>query len=1181
MGNFGWLHVLRQSDVGTDKHSVTFDGWAYEDLPGIGISAGETSGCNWKPGYSHKMHWPQLPDLGFTGVDIALTQITLADDFKCTATGPIRDIHIWGSFSEDILPKEGAGSLTFDLSIYSDVPATDKMWSQPGNRLWTKTFKPGEYTVRRVHDGPEDWYNPARGQYEPANHRYAFQYNFCIDRDPFTQEEGKIYWLAVKESSANGNYNFGWKTTAQEFRWNDDAVYLQSNSTGWTEMAYPKGHKYGGETLDLAFVITDGAEPLAQRDLGDAPDSSNSIPGANMLAYPSGVVANFPTVYQAGSPPYGPMHLYPRDMYYLGKWVSLETDADIGIDDDGLTNIDPMSDLADRDGGDDGLKLPVTMPFCQSTMLDYYVTLTGTPAQRPYVNVWCDWNRDGDWDDKVVCADGTEVPEWAVQNQVISLTTPGTYTFTTLPFRSWYPAKDRIDPMWLRISIADRPWAATSGVPSTGGCGPATGYRYGETEDYYLQFKDLPLPVKYDWGDAPTGTIAPGYPTLAFTNGARHAIAGPWLGNEKDKPDAEADGQPDTNALGDDNNGSDDENGVSLLPLIQGLPAAATVEVGGGGGVVQAWIDFNNDKSWQSSEKVFDGFLADGVHVVNFVTPNAAVIGQTFARFRISRQGGLNPEGAALDGEVEDHEVTIEASPDVLKKWCQRPDLTPEGIDIRVDNGDNLPRIVADDFECRQSGRLTHIRLWGSWKDDKKGQIKKLRLRIHPDDPVGLDGTDAKNKFSKPGPETLWEGAFLSGQFTEKLYHTVEIAGEWWWDPASGDAVPGGDTQVWQLDIDVAPDRAFLQQGTLDSPRIYWLAVDIETADGQFGWKTRWWPDHFMDDAVFYAGTKAPPTWNELFYPLGHKYFATERNSIDMAFCLLFTVDVVQPTSQAVSLTQCPAVRTTCPATVTECQVAKTVCPVVETSCPATDTQCPVVSTQCPPSTTKCPPTATACQTVQTQCPVVETRCPATDTKCPAIQTQCPVESTKCPPTATACQTVLTQCPVVETRCPATDTKCPVLQTQCPVESTKCPPTATECQVVRTQCPAVYTQCPPTITQCTPTQCPVQTQCPALLTQCPVVSTECPGGRTQCPPLETSCPPVDTECPPVPTDCPATPTTCARGVTICPIIQTQCGGCLPVGRNFSAMGLSGSACPAVETDCLTVEEYVAMAQAAR
>ncbi|MBN1508558.1 MAG: hypothetical protein JW955_17040 [Sedimentisphaerales bacterium] len=1151
MGQYGWLHMLSQSNVGTDTHAVTFDGWAYEDQPGTPIRTGEGGPCDWRPGAPHKMHWPQLPDLGFTGIDISLEQATLADDFRCTATGPVRDIHIWGSFRDDVLPKEGPDSLTFEISIHSDVPASGKRWSLPGDRLWTRTFKPGEYTVRRVHNGPEDWYDPARGLYVPQNHRYAFQYNFCIDRDPFTQREGSIYWLAVTESSATGNYSFGWKTAVRESRWNDDAVYDQS---GWMEMAYPKGHKYGGESLDLAFVITDGLDLLANRDLGDAPDSSNSVAGAQMLAYPSGVFAHFPTVYLAGSPPFGPIHLYPRDMYYLGKWVSLESEADIGLDDDGVTNIDPLNDAADRDGADDGLQLPVPMPYCQRTTLNYTVTVTNAAAQEAYVNVWCDWNRDGDWDDILLCPDGDRVPEWAVQNDKPAFAGVGTYSLTTSPFKCWHPVKDRIDPIWVRISIAEQEHLPSIIVPGAApgieGTGPRDGYKYGETEDYYIRPTDEPPAVKYDWGDAPESAAAPGYPTLAASNGARHVPTGPWLGDENGMPDSEPDGQPQADALGDDSTANDDENGVWWLPLFPGLPAATGVVVGGGGGVVQAWIDFNSDHTWQSSEKIFDGFLSDGIHTINFTTPTTAVIGQTFARFRISREGGLNPEGEAKDGEVEDHRLRILEPPEAQKQWCQRPDLTPQGIDIRVDGDESLPRRIADDFECRQPGRLTHVRLWGSWKGDRKGELKRLHLRIHPDDPVGPDGADARNKYSKPGPGTLWEGEFLTGQFIETLHHTVGIDGEWWWDPASGDAVPGGDKQVWQLDIDVSPEKAFRQEGTSESPRIYWLEVTAETADGQFGWKTRWWPEHFMDDAVFYGGANDPPVWRELFYPHGHKYYANERNSIDMAFCLEFEVDTVQPTSQPTSLTQCPVVQTTCPATVTECQTVRTVCPAVETSCPAVDTECPAISTRCPLTPTKCPATATECQVIQTECPAVYTKCPTSATKCPAAETRCPVESTKCPPTATECQTVETQCPTVHTKCPTSDTTCPAAETRCPVESTKCPPTATECQTVETQCPTVYTKCP------------------TSPTKCPVISTRCPEEDTRCPEESTQCPPVQTQCPQPVTTC-ASPTACPGAA---------CGN--PELQPVYSIGtwVLGSGCPTVETMCRTVDDYLILAQ---
>jgi len=57
------------------------------------------------------------------GVDVDMSQLFLADDFECTASEPINDIHVWASFRDDMLPEDGPGSLTFEISIYSDIPA--------------------------------------------------------------------------------------------------------------------------------------------------------------------------------------------------------------------------------------------------------------------------------------------------------------------------------------------------------------------------------------------------------------------------------------------------------------------------------------------------------------------------------------------------------------------------------------------------------------------------------------------------------------------------------------------------------------------------------------------------------------------------------------------------------------------------------------------------------------------------------------------------------------------------------------------------------------------------------------------------------------------------------------------------------------------------------------------------
>ena len=209
-------------------------------------------------------------------------------------------------------------------------------------------------------------------------------------------------------------------------------------------------------------------------------------------------------------------------------------------------------------------------------------------------------------------------------------------------------------------------------------------------------------------------------------------------------------------------------------------------------------------------------------------------------------------------------------------KWAQLPDLTPNGIDIKVDDG----RVLADDFECTFQSLLTDVHFWGSWKFDEKGEIENIHLSIHSDDPVGLGGTNPDNRYSMPD-KLLWEGNFGSGEFDEMLYHTMpDGLHEWWWDPVTEELIRNGDTQVWRYDIKINPDEAFHQNGSNERPVIYWLDISVKTEGGDFGWKTRQWPDHFMDDAVYRDGL-----WQELQYPPGHELWGY---SIDMAFMLTF-----------------------------------------------------------------------------------------------------------------------------------------------------------------------------------------------------------------------------------------------------------------------------------------------------
>jgi hypothetical protein len=165
--------------------------------------------------------------------------------------------------------------------------------------------------------------------------------------------------------------------------------------------------------------------------------------------------------------------------------------------------------------------------------------------------------------------------------------------------------------------------------------------------------------VAEDWGDAPDPT----YPTLAVNDGARHtADEGLFLGSSFDE---EADGQPTATADGDDViGGSSDEDGIVFAtPLTQGSNATINITATGAG-LVDAWIDYNNDGDWDDAGEqiLVSQAVADGLNAIITAIPAGATPGTSFARFRISSAGGLAVTGLAADGEVEDYQVTITAA---------------------------------------------------------------------------------------------------------------------------------------------------------------------------------------------------------------------------------------------------------------------------------------------------------------------------------------------------------------------------------------------------------------------------------------------------------------------------------------------------------------------------------------
>ncbi|MEZ6088478.1 MAG: GEVED domain-containing protein [Pirellulaceae bacterium] len=162
---------------------------------------------------------------------------------------------------------------------------------------------------------------------------------------------------------------------------------------------------------------------------------------------------------------------------------------------------------------------------------------------------------------------------------------------------------------------------------------------------------DSPPPT-LDFGDAPAE-----YPVRLEDNGARHTTSNLFLGTA---PSLES-----TARVSDAADGDDKDDGVSFMTTLVASNAGASVATmrvnASTSGRLDAWIDFNQDGDWSDAgERIANAIaLQGGDNLVSFTIPSGAGVGTTFARMRVSANGGLSPTGAAQGGEVEDYAVTL------------------------------------------------------------------------------------------------------------------------------------------------------------------------------------------------------------------------------------------------------------------------------------------------------------------------------------------------------------------------------------------------------------------------------------------------------------------------------------------------------------------------------------------
>lgn len=194
-----------------------------------------------------------------------------------------------------------------------------------------------------------------------------------------------------------------------------------------------------GAPVDLTVLAAISEVGEDWRDYGDAPE------GGPTLYTGGAATGSFPTSAAAG-----PSHETPF-LFRLGEFETVEEA--------------PRPD----DSADDGL-LWLEMNECDTSSALLAISLDGlSEAERDTpltVNIFADWNKDGDWDDADGCTD-----EWALQNFALDVSGEPDFTVLAVDF----PGGDQVDEFWMRVMLTDQAY------------NPATdNLLAGETEDYLI-----------------------------------------------------------------------------------------------------------------------------------------------------------------------------------------------------------------------------------------------------------------------------------------------------------------------------------------------------------------------------------------------------------------------------------------------------------------------------------------------------------------------------------------------------------------------------------------------------------------------------------------------------------------------------------------------------------------------
>jgi hypothetical protein len=217
--------------------------------------------ADWNAGDDCKMHYPQLPNPN--GWDICLNHQFIADDFQCTETGPITDVHFWVSWKDDNARWDLIQNI--GLNFYANCSGGTSE-NKPGGILRAYNISPSdpEYSYRSAGSGLQGWHCPSPPPYtNEFDHQNYYQINLKpLDGPWFYQEQGTTYWLGLNitmlpdatPSNPADDPQIGWKTTLS-LPFGGHSKWSEGEPVMWN-LVQPLGQK-----VNQAFVITGVPEP--------------------------------------------------------------------------------------------------------------------------------------------------------------------------------------------------------------------------------------------------------------------------------------------------------------------------------------------------------------------------------------------------------------------------------------------------------------------------------------------------------------------------------------------------------------------------------------------------------------------------------------------------------------------------------------------------------------------------------------------------------------------------------------------------------------------------------------------------------------------------------------------------------------------------------------------------------